>query len=184
MSEEDEDLGPYKVVINHEEQYSIWPLDRNNPSGWTDVGFSGSKAECLSHIDKVWVDMRPLSLRKWMAEHPDDAPAPAAKASAEPPARELVDYLCSTEHPARLVIRGPNPEQELESVLARPYVQILFPGTQGGTELTVKIDREKSELSGQALLFVGQLELDDRRVECRARIDRGTREGTGRLTKL
>lgn len=54
----------YKVVRNHEEQYSIWPADRDNPLGWTDAGPSGSKAECLAFIKEVWMDMRPLSLRQ------------------------------------------------------------------------------------------------------------------------
>jgi MbtH protein len=52
--------------MNHEEQYSIWPADRDLPLGWTDVGKSGPKAECLAHIKDVWTDMRPLSLRKQM----------------------------------------------------------------------------------------------------------------------
>jgi MbtH protein len=58
----------YKVVLNHEEQYSIWPADKENPLGWTDAGKSGSKMECLAHINEVWTDMRPLSLRKRMEE--------------------------------------------------------------------------------------------------------------------
>lgn len=62
----DDDKTIHKVVLNHEEQYSIWPADRDNPPGWRDEGKVGSKAECLSHIDQVWTDMRPLSLRKQM----------------------------------------------------------------------------------------------------------------------
>jgi MbtH protein len=54
----------YKVVMNHEEQYSIWPVKKPNPLGWIDGGKSGSKEECLSFIKQVWVDMRPVSLRK------------------------------------------------------------------------------------------------------------------------
>lgn len=60
------DSTPYKVVVNHEEQYSIWPQDRENPAGWKDAGKSGPKAECLAWIKEVWTDMRPLSLRKQM----------------------------------------------------------------------------------------------------------------------
>lgn len=52
--------------MNHEEQYSIWPVDRDLPLGWTEAGKTGSKAECLEHIKTVWTDMRPLSLRKRM----------------------------------------------------------------------------------------------------------------------
>lgn len=64
--DENEAQRIYKVVINHEEQYSIWPADRENAPGWTDVGKSGTKAECLAYIKEVWTDMRPLSLRQQM----------------------------------------------------------------------------------------------------------------------
>ena len=67
MDEKDE-TTPFKVVVNHEEQYSIWPADRENPPGWRDGGKTGDKAECLAHIKNVWTDMRPLSLRKAAAE--------------------------------------------------------------------------------------------------------------------
>lgn len=63
---EEEDQTIYKVVVNHEEQYSIWPADRENPPGWQDTGKSGLKADCLEYIKEVWTDMRPLSLRKQM----------------------------------------------------------------------------------------------------------------------
>lgn len=62
---EQEDTTIYKVVVNHEEQYSIWPADRENPLGWRDdAAKRGSKKECLEYIEQVWTDMRPLSLRK------------------------------------------------------------------------------------------------------------------------
>ncbi|GAA6615350.1 MbtH family protein [Scytonema sp. NUACC26] len=61
-----EDTTIYKVVVNHEQQYSIWPRERSNALGWTDVGQSGTKAECLAYIKEVWTDMRPLSLRQQM----------------------------------------------------------------------------------------------------------------------
>lgn len=66
--DEREDTTIYKVVINHEEQYSIWPADRENALGWNDAGKTGTKAECLAYIEEVWTDMRPLSLRKKMEE--------------------------------------------------------------------------------------------------------------------
>ncbi len=68
MSNEKEDARLYKAVVNHEEQYSIWPKDRENPLGWRDAGKTGTKAECLAFIGEVWTDMRPLSLRKKMEE--------------------------------------------------------------------------------------------------------------------
>ncbi|RPI76828.1 MAG: MbtH family protein [Desulfobacteraceae bacterium] len=66
--EEKEDVTIYNVVVNGEEQYSIWPQGRENALGWRDVGKSGRKEECLAYIKEVWTDMRPLSLRKKMEE--------------------------------------------------------------------------------------------------------------------
>ena len=66
--DEKDDTTIYKVVVNHEEQYSIWPSHRDNPLGWRDTGKTGLKAECLAYIGEVWTDMRPLSLRKKMEE--------------------------------------------------------------------------------------------------------------------
>ncbi len=66
MSEEREDNTVYKVVLNHEEQYSIWPADRENALGWRDEGKTGTKQECLDYINEVWTDMRPKSLREKM----------------------------------------------------------------------------------------------------------------------
>jgi MbtH protein len=61
-----EDSTIYRVVVNHEEQYSIWPTTRELPPGWRDAGKSGPKEECLTYIEDVWTDMRPLSLRQQM----------------------------------------------------------------------------------------------------------------------
>jgi MbtH protein len=63
---EDDDDRHYTVVINDEEQYSIWPTGRDVPEGWREVGVIGPKATCLEHIKEVWVDMRPKSLRQRM----------------------------------------------------------------------------------------------------------------------
>jgi MbtH protein len=66
MADEDEDTTTYRVVVNHEEQYSIWPAERETPPGWRDGGKAGSKAECLEYVEQVWTDMRPLSVRQQM----------------------------------------------------------------------------------------------------------------------
>ena len=63
----DNENARFLVVINHEQQYSIWPEYKAIPEGWSAVGMSGDKATCLAHIEKVWTDMRPLSLRQAMA---------------------------------------------------------------------------------------------------------------------
>jgi MbtH protein len=65
---DEEDTRTYQVVVNHEEQYSIWPADRELPLGWSAAGKTGSKQACLDYIKEVWTDMRPLSLRKKMEE--------------------------------------------------------------------------------------------------------------------
>ena len=61
---------PYVVVVNDEEQYSIWPAGREIPAGWRAVGKSGTKDECLAYVEEVWTDMRPLSLRRQMEQSP------------------------------------------------------------------------------------------------------------------
>jgi MbtH protein len=64
-----DDGNTYKVVVNDEEQYSIWFADREPPAGWKAVGKEGPKEDCLAYIEEVWTDMRPLSLRKQMDQN-------------------------------------------------------------------------------------------------------------------
>ncbi|WP_051790247.1 MbtH family NRPS accessory protein [Streptomyces sp. NRRL S-1022] len=68
VAEEDTDERTYRVVLNDEEQYSVWLADRELPLGWRAEGTEGSRAECLAHIGTVWTDMRPLSLRRQMEQ--------------------------------------------------------------------------------------------------------------------
>jgi MbtH protein len=72
-ADDQDDTRTYVVVMNHEEQYSIWLQGKQIPKGWHSVGKEGLKAECLAYIDEVWVDMRPLSLRKKMDSLVDKA---------------------------------------------------------------------------------------------------------------
>lgn len=85
MRKNETDTFNYKVVVNHEEQYSIWPADRRNPAGWEDVGVSGTKTDCLTYIMEIWTDMRPLSLRQKMD----------GCMHAVPTGRECVEYAVS-----------------------------------------------------------------------------------------
>src|ERR1700694_1663562 len=105
---DDEDKTIYKVVINHEEQYSIWPEYKENALGWKDAGKRGIKAECLAYVEEVWTDMRPLSLRKKMEELAQNPPAPAPSISKVPNRESLVDHLCAGDHPVVLSL-GPEP---------------------------------------------------------------------------
>ncbi len=61
------DTREYLVVLNDEEQYSIWLSDRPLPSGWRAEGTRGTKDACLDHVERVWTDMRPLSVRRRLA---------------------------------------------------------------------------------------------------------------------
>jgi MbtH protein len=108
---EKEDLTVYDVVVNHEEQYSIWPADKELPLGWMKVGFKGKKEACLAHIKEVWTDMRPLSLRKKMEEierekskSENAAPEPSPKPQPAPAAMELkaTEDAAQPEAPAPL----------------------------------------------------------------------------------
>jgi len=75
-----EDTTIYRVVVNHEEQYSIWPTYLEIPRGWRDTSKQGLKDDCLAYVKEVWTDMRPLSLRKQMEE--------ASKATQTPQAAQ------------------------------------------------------------------------------------------------
>jgi len=65
-NEEREEELPYIVLVNDEDQYSLWPKEKSVPAGWRAVGFEGTEAECMEYVDGVWTDMRPLSLRRAM----------------------------------------------------------------------------------------------------------------------
>jgi len=81
MSEQ-ENTVTYNVVVNHEEQYSIWPVGKENAPGWRDAGFRGTKDECLAYVKEHWTDMRPLSLRLQMEARQQSATVTAAESMA------------------------------------------------------------------------------------------------------
>lgn len=66
----DDEKSVFRVVVNHEEQYSLWPAGRENPAGWNDAGHEGTRDACLAWIEERWTDMRPLSLRRQMEAGP------------------------------------------------------------------------------------------------------------------
>jgi uncharacterized protein YbdZ (MbtH family) len=186
-----EDNTIYKVVVNHEEQYSIWPDYKENPFGWNDVGKSGSKAECLAYIKEVWTDMRPLSLRKKMeemAKNPPPPPRPEGKRKRE---KSLVDRLCEREHAVEVGLRPEKSAQLFKQAIDRNYVHIKFTETKGGTELGVRLDLTACDFNqadfqgGTGRVHVeGRLTLDFVKVKCIADIDLKSLEGKGRLVRL
>jgi uncharacterized protein YbdZ (MbtH family) len=187
--EEKEDTTVYKVVLNHEEQYSIWPEYKENPLGWKDVGKAGPKAECLAYIKEAWTDMRPLSLRRKMEEMArNPLPPPPPPDPDKPREKSLVDRLSEGDHPVEVSLRPEKTVKLFKEAIDRGYVHIKFTGTQGGTELGVRLDREASDL-GNALLdgqngsvrLVGGLTLNYVKVRLVADIDLKTLTGKGHL---
>jgi len=163
-----------KVVVNHEEQYSIWPVDRENPLGWRDAGKQGSKEECLAYIEEVWTDMRPLSLRKAMEEAAKAPPLPPRTA----PVDDLVDRLCVGKHPAELV------RDRFDEAFKEGYVHVRFTGTRGGTELGVRLDPARTRETTSRLTIAGELTLNFERIRCFADVDRQSLSGEGWLERL
>ena len=64
----DDERIEYQVLVNHEEQYSLWPTFKAIPNGWRQVGPVGTKEECLAYVEEVWADITPLSVRKRLEE--------------------------------------------------------------------------------------------------------------------
>lgn len=196
MSEEKEDTTIYKVVVNHEEQYSIWPAHRENALGWSDTGPVGPKADCLSYIKEVWTDMRPLSLRKQMEEaeartiteepllHQGDKPV------ATPQADDLVERLSRLGNPVEVNPRPDKTARGLKEQIDRGYVHIKFTNTSGGTELGVRLDPGAVDLSRAdfenqvgTVHLEGGLTLNYVKVQCIADVDLQTLTGSGHLER-
>jgi len=186
-----EDTIIYKVVINHEEQYSIWPEHKEIPLGWRDAGKFGPKADCLAFIKEIWTDMRPLSLRKKMEEMAKNPPPLPPPDPNSPQEKSLVDRLCEGVHPVEAGLRPEKTVKLLKEAIDRNYVHIKFTKTRGGTELGIRLDREACDFNradfdnGSGTVHVeGSLTLDYVNVRCIADINLATLEGTGCLKKV
>jgi len=182
----------FVVVLNDEEQYSIWPDGREIPLGWRAEGTSGTKDECLAHIEKVWTDMRPKSLRERLAAGAGVVETPAA---AEEDGDPLVQRLSTGSHP--LVIAGVGDRGDAEAIerfrhrMERGHVNVLFTGTKGGTELSLRfdpqtVDRSRCDFARRSgsLALAADLNLDGADVRCEVEISLAELAGTGRLVPL
>lgn len=185
-----EDTSIYKVVVNHEEQYSIWPEYKENPLGWMDAGKVGPKAECLSYIKEVWTDMRPLSLRKKMEEMARNPPPPQSDPD-RPREKSLVEKLSEGKYPVEVGLRPEKTMELFKNALSRDYVHIRFTNTKGGTELGVRLEKDACDLSqadferGTGTVHLeGGLTLDFVKVRCIADIDLTSLAGEGYLVKV
>ncbi len=132
--DEQEDLTIYKVVLNHEEQYSIWPADRDNPAGWCDGGKSGLKQECLAYINEVWTDMRPLSLRKHMQEN-------ARRIN------ETVYPFTQEPHPVEIGWRPEATAADIKEGIERGFIPIAFIEAPNLPGVGITLNRDATNLS-------------------------------------
>jgi uncharacterized protein YbdZ (MbtH family) len=185
----------YTVVVNHQEQYSIWPSHRELPLGWRAVGKTGPKAQCLDYIEQVWRDMRPLSLRKHMeaarvAKAAGQVAGPRDTDESQPPSREpsLVEGLCLGPHPVEAALRPENTAATLKECIERGFVPIRFPHTRGQTELGMTLDTAASvmraadfENRNGTVHLEGTLSLNGQNVRCIVELDLATLRGQGHL---
>lgn len=195
MHDEEEDKTPYKVVLNHEGQYSIWPADRENAPGWRDEGRSGARRECLDHIQTVWTDMRPLSLRMHMEQQaqagevrtaPVGVPRGSEQRTGEPAGDTLIGQLSNGRH--AVATSRYKTASELGECIERGFVLVKFTGTRGGTELGFRLNADHTDTAGAdfkdgvgAVRLVGDLTLNDVKVRCVAQIDLQSLAGEGYL---
>ncbi len=186
---ETEDRTTYKVIVNQEEQYAVWPEYKDIPAGWRYGDKAGTKADCLAYIKEVWVDMRPLSLRQKMAQRATSPPPPGEINRAEP--RSLVDRLCEGVHAVQIELRPEKTVKFFRESLARDHVAIKFTETKGESEFGIKLDKGACDLSnadfdnglGTAHLEGGLL-VDFVPVKCVVEVDLQSLEGSGRLIRV
>src|SRR5262245_18281528 len=123
--DEQDPFDTYTVVINHEEQYSIWPVGKTMPSGWQPAGKEGPKQECLDYINTIWTDMRPASLRKQMEEWEKNLPPPAEVPEPDP-LPPLVDRLSDGDHKVIFNCRPERTAKALKERIDMGYVHVKF----------------------------------------------------------
>lgn len=190
-------MEEFKVVVNEEQQYSIWPTWKPDPPGWNDEGVRGTKQVCLEHIEKVWTDMRPLSLRKWMEENklpvnegvklalPVVSDTSKDYFHAAKPPNELVKKLMK-EQTVQIIRYLENSKPSIEKLrraVEVGYILVKFSETKGGTELGCNVKNENPRCSVEwkdsKIIFHGRLKLDFTPILVHATIDLTTFQGTG-----
>lgn len=184
----------YTVVLNIEEQYSIWPTFKNVPSGWQEIGVKGSKDFCLEHIKEVWKDMRPLSLRKKMDERKnaweEKKQSTLSSSIMKPLQSRTVSFLTQGWHPISCKSIY-NSCQDVREAIAKHHFHLTFLDTEGQTCLSMTLNPQKTLLeeadfeTGTGMIQLeGNLTLDFVKVKCLARITLPSLEGEGTLEKI
>ena len=191
-----DDDAVYVVVVNHEEQYSIWPLDRAIPLGWNSIGKTGCRDECLAYIESVWTDMRPLSLRPAKETEGPETPNPQETRTAGDREQyeqgpSLVERLSSGQHPVEAALRPERSAAALRECIDRECLHIRFVQTYGPTELCMNLDKATSVLhladfeNAKGVVHLeGELTLNGIWVRCIVDLDLATLCGNGHLVPL
>lgn len=177
-----EQAPSYYVVVNHEEQYSIW-ADAEPPAGWRVVTGPRTRDECLTHIEATWTDMRPLSARR-----PPPSTAPGEPEELGP---SLVEVLTAREHAMALELLDPDltePTARLRERLRHGSIHVSLPDSSPGTLLAVELGEHacRELVSGlddgrTTLELEGRIVLDGVPLTTRARIDVSTLRGHARF---
>jgi len=183
----------FLVVFNDEEQYSIWPEGRDLPLGWHAEGTAGSKEACLDHIEKIWTDMRPKSLRERLAA--GVTAADAAPIEPDDAGDPLVQRLATGSHP--VVVAGVGDRNAADAIerfrhrMERGHVNVVFTETNGGTELSLHfdpkiVDRSHCDFARRSgsVALAADLNLDGVDVRCEVELSLAELAGTGRLVPL
>lgn len=183
---ETDDTTTYNVIVNHEEQYAIWPDFKQIPTGWRYGNKTGAKSDCLAYIKEVWTDLRPLTVRQQMAQQPT-SPSPAAELNQP----TLVDRLCEGVHTVQITLRPEPTMQRFKESLNRDHVPVKFTETNGGSEFGIKLDKAACDLSNLDLdngwgtaHLEGRLSVDFVPVKIVIDIDFPSFEGSGRLVRV
>jgi uncharacterized protein YbdZ (MbtH family) len=189
MDREAEDTTTYKVIVNEEEQYAIWPEFKEIPTGWKYADKTDAKADCLAYIREVWVDMRPLTVRQKMDQQRTSSSPVVEINQVEPPT--LVDRLCEGMHTVQIKLRPEMTVQRFKESLNRDHIPVKFTGTNGGSEFGIKLDKAACDFSNVDLdngwgtaHLEGRLSVDFVPVKCVVDIDLPSFEGSGRLVRV
>ena len=179
-----EESALYQVVINHEEQYSLIDARDAIPLGWRPVGEPAERTKCLDFIEQAWTDMRPLSLRRQMAELETMKEHQGTEVDHDQPT--LIERLLATEHSVRLTFPPGDAPPSRDIITGQFY--LLFPNTKGCTEIHFRFDDqlepsaiENLDNRSGWLHIEGTATLDGVRIFCRAVIAADTLSGTARV---
>jgi uncharacterized protein YbdZ (MbtH family) len=185
---EREERTVYNVLVNQEKQYCVWPEYNVIPAGWSFVGKTGTKADCLSYIKEIWTDMRPFRVQTLTEQTPREETGAADPSIAAE--RPLVDRLCEGIHSVQVSVRPEKSIALFKEAIDRKFVHIRFANTRGGTEVGIQLDTSVCDCSkadfdhgSGAVHLEGSLTLDFVRVRCVADVLLPMLEGTGHLVR-